>query len=51
MTDNNIKIDKENTGPQISGSFKSNLINVLSPLIFVIVVTVLMIVLAHIKGS
>ena len=51
MTNKNIEINNEDTGPQVSGSFKSNLLSVISPLIFVIVVTVLMIVLANIKGS
>lgn len=41
----------DNTGPQMSGNFKSNLMSVLSPLIFVILVAVLMIVLVHFKGS
>ncbi len=41
----------DNTGPQMSGNFKSNLINVLSPVLFVIFVTVLMIVLVKFRGS
>ncbi len=49
MTDKNLK--NENTEPMMSGDYKSNLMSVLSPLIFLILVTVLMVVLVHFKGS
>lgn len=51
MENKNVKIHNENTGPGLTGSFKSNLMSVLSPVLFVIFVTVLMIVLVKFRGS
>ncbi len=42
--------DKD-TMPAVQGSFKSLLTGVLSPLLFLVVVTVLMMILAHYKGA